>query len=49
MGQLKLAKLEGKFQIRKLNSMYYFNEITKDWEIYSKEKFEEYIKNRIYT
>jgi len=44
MGGLKFAKLTGKFTLRKLNSILFFNEITKELELYNKDEFKDYIK-----
>ena len=46
MGHLKYIKLDGKFSINKLNSMSFYNENTKDWQSYDKDKFIEYLKKR---
>lgn len=46
IGLLKCVKLDGKFRINHLNSMYYYDEIEKEWVSYKKEKFENYKKNK---
>ena len=46
IGQLKYVKLDGKFKITNLNCMEYYDEINNKWELYEKNKFKEYKKNK---